>query len=66
MAPTPDRLDQPRRERYDALMRELVPKIRLLSPDLSDLEVLRAAARMAEYRLDDEETQLLGSSLRVR
>lgn len=37
-----------------------MPKIRLLSPHLSELEVLRAAARMAEYRLDDEATLMWG------
>jgi len=33
-----------------------VPKVRKLLPGLSDVEVLRAAARMAEYRLSDERT----------
>lgn len=66
MSTTPDPMAQPRLERYDALVRELIPKIRLLSPGLTDLEVLRAAARMAEYRLDDEDIQMWGSSMRVR
>jgi hypothetical protein len=66
MPGTPDPLAQPRLERFDALVRELIPKIRMLSPDLSDIEVLRAAARMAEYRLDDEEIQMWGSSMRTR
>lgn len=52
-------------EEFDALVRELVPKIRLLVPRLSDLDVLRAAARMAEYRLTDERT-LLGEDFRRR
>lgn len=45
-----------RADEFDALMAELVPKVRMLQPHLSDIEVLRAAARMAEYRLDDERT----------
>lgn len=56
-------LAQPRAEQFDALVRELVPKIRRLSPHLSDLEVLRAAARMAEYRLDDEATLMWGGRI---
>jgi hypothetical protein len=43
-------------DEFDALVRELVPKVRELLPGLSDVEVLRAAARMAEYRLSDERT----------
>jgi len=43
-------------DEFDALVRELVPKVRKLLPGLSDVEVLRAAARMAEYRLSDERT----------
>jgi hypothetical protein len=53
-----DPMAQPRAEQFDALVKELLPKIRLLSPHLTDLEVLRAAARMAEYRLNDEATLL--------
>jgi hypothetical protein len=45
-----------RAEEFDALMAELIPKVRMLQPHLSDVEVLRAAARMAEYRLADERT----------
>lgn len=37
-------------------MADLVPKVRMLQPHLSDVDVLRAAARMAEYRLADERT----------
>jgi hypothetical protein len=51
---------QPRAEQFDDLVRELVPKVRLLSPHLSEVEVLRAAARMAEYRLSDEDTLVWG------
>jgi hypothetical protein len=45
-----------RADEFDALMLDLVPKVRMLQPHLSDVEVLRAAARMAEYRLADERT----------
>lgn len=54
-----------RADEFDALMAELVPKVRLLQPHLSDIEVLRAAARMAEYRLEDERT-LMDISFRGR
>lgn len=53
-------LAQPRAEQFDALVRELYPKIRQLSPHLSDIEALRAATRMAEYRMDDEATLMWG------
>jgi len=45
-----------RADEFDALMADLVPKVRMLQPHLTDVEVLRAAARMAEYRLADERT----------
>jgi len=51
---------QPRAEQFDALVRELYPKIRQLSPHLSPVEALRAATRMAEYRMDDEAIKLWG------
>jgi hypothetical protein len=51
---------QPRAEQFDALVRELLPKVRQLSPHLSEMEALRAATRMAEYRLNDEETVVWG------
>ena len=51
---------QPRAEQFDALVRDLYPKIRHLSPHLSEVEALRAAARMAEYRMDDEVTLMWG------
>lgn len=53
-------LAQPRAEQFDALVRELLPKVRLLSPHLSEVEALRAAARMAEYRLSDEDSVIWG------
>ena len=57
-------LAQPRAEQFDALVRELYPKIRQLSPHLSPVEALRAATRMAEYRMDDEATLMWGSDQR--
>ena len=59
-------LAQPRAEQFDALVRELYPKIRQLSPHLNPVEALRAATRMAEYRLDDEATLLWGTQLPLR
>jgi hypothetical protein len=41
--------------RFDALVEELIPKIRLLEPGLTGEEVLEAARRMALYRLEDED-----------
>jgi hypothetical protein len=49
-----DPLAQPRLEEFDALVRVLLPAIRQISPHLSDVEALRAATRMAEYRIRDE------------
>lgn len=56
-------LAQPRAEEFDALVRELYPKIRQFSPHLSPVEALRAATRMAEYRMDDEATLMWGADL---
>ena len=36
------------------MVRALLPAIRQLSPHLSDVDALRAATRMAEYRIRDE------------
>lgn len=44
-----------RTERFRALVAELIPRIRRVSPGLSDVELAAAAERMAEYRLADEE-----------
>jgi hypothetical protein len=49
-----DPLAQPRLEEFDAMVRALLPAIRQLSPHLSDVDALRAATRMAEYRIRDE------------
>jgi hypothetical protein len=49
-----DPLAQPRLEEFDALVRALLPAIRQISPHLSDVDALRAATRMAEYRIRDE------------
>lgn len=53
-------LGQPRAEQFDTLVRKLAPTIRKLSPHLTDIEVLRAAARMAEYRIRDEDELFWG------
>ena len=49
-----DPLAQPRLEEFDALVSALLPAIRQISPHLTDVEALRAATRMAEYRIRDE------------
>ena len=52
-------------DEFDVLVRDLVPRIRLLLPDLSETEVLRSAARTADYRLANERT-LVGNLLEPR
>ncbi|MDB4880001.1 MAG: hypothetical protein JWL60_1447 [Gemmatimonadetes bacterium] len=52
---------QPRLEEFDALVKELLPSVRELLPHLSDIEALRTTARMAEYRLNAEETLVWAS-----
>lgn len=49
-------LGQPRAEAFDRLIQDLLPKMRLLSPHLSEVDLLRATARVAEGRLNDEES----------
>ena len=45
-------LDDPlRTEEFDALVRELLPEVRARTPQLSAIEALREAARLAEARL---------------
>lgn len=51
----PNALARVRAERFNALVSDLIPRIRRLSPHLSDEALLEAAERMAEYRLTDEE-----------
>ena len=46
---------QLRTERYRALVAELKPKIRRVSPDLTEDQLVAAAELMARYRLADEE-----------
>ena len=41
--------------RLRALIEELMPKIRRVSPNLTEAQVRAAAELMAEYRLADEE-----------
>lgn len=50
-----DALDDIRAERLLALVEELIPKIRQVSPELSDAQLKSAARLMAEYRVADEE-----------
>jgi hypothetical protein len=49
-----DPLTEVRAERLRALVAELVPRIRSVSPEMTDEQVLAAAERMARYRLADE------------
>ena len=50
-----DPLTEVRAVRFRALVAELMPKIRRVSPDLTEEQLLAAAERMAEYRLADDE-----------
>lgn len=56
-------IGQPRAEEFDRLVEKLLPKIRELLPHLSDVEALRAAALMAEYRIAEEDTLVWGGRL---
>lgn len=49
-------LGQPRAEAFDRLVQDLLPKMRVLSPHLSEVELLRATALVAEGRLSDEDS----------
>lgn len=50
-----DPLTEVRAERFRAMVAELMPKIRRVSPELTDVQLLAAAELMARYRLADEE-----------
>jgi hypothetical protein len=50
-----DPLTDVRAERFRALVAELMPKIKRVSPDLTDQQVVAAAELMARYRLADED-----------
>ena len=50
-----DPLTDVRSERYLALVEELMPKIRRVTPNLTDAQLRAAAELMAQYRLADEE-----------
>jgi hypothetical protein len=49
-----DPLTDVRADRFRALVSELMPKIRRVSPDLTEAQLLAAAELMARYRLADE------------
>jgi hypothetical protein len=48
-------LAKARGERFHAMVAELIPKIRRVSPTLTEAQLRSAAELMAEYRLADEE-----------
>lgn len=50
-----DPLTDVRAERFRALVEELMPKIRRVTPNLTDEQLRAAAELMAQYRLADEE-----------
>jgi hypothetical protein len=50
-----DPLTADRAERFRALVAELMPKIRRVSPTLTEAQLRSAAELMAEYRLADDE-----------
>lgn len=50
-----DPLTAVRAKRFRALVAELMPKIRRVTPDLTEEQLVAAAELMAEYRLADEE-----------
>ena len=44
-----------RAQRFEEMVKDLAPRVRLLNPELTDEAVMEAAVRMAAYRLHDEE-----------
>jgi hypothetical protein len=44
-----------RKQRFDALVEQLVPQVRRLNPNWTDEAVLESAESMAQLRLLDEE-----------
>lgn len=44
-----------RDERFKAIVTDLLPRLRQITPELSESALVEAAERMAEYRLADEE-----------
>jgi hypothetical protein len=55
-----DSLAEARAERIKEMVGNLLPRIRPLSGDLSEDELLEAAAHMAVYRVVDEEAARSG------
>jgi hypothetical protein len=55
-----DPLAQPRLEEFAALVQALLPAVRQIAPQLTDIEALQAATRMAEYRMRDEAALIWG------
>ena len=49
-----DPLAEVRSDRFRELVAELLPKIRRVSPELTDEQAVAAAELMARYRLADE------------
>jgi hypothetical protein len=49
-----DPLTEVRADRFRELVAELLPKIRRVSPELTDEQALAAAELMARYRIADE------------
>jgi hypothetical protein len=50
-----DPLTAVREERFRVLVAELMPKIRRVSPELTETQLRAAAELMAQYRLADDE-----------
>jgi hypothetical protein len=44
-----------RAQRFEEMVQDLTPRVRLLNPTLTDEAVMEAAVRMAAYRLHDED-----------
>ncbi|HEX6598557.1 MAG TPA: hypothetical protein VF034_04485 [Gemmatimonadaceae bacterium] len=49
-----DILSEVRTARFNALVAELIPKIRRLGPDLSEEALIETAERLADHRLASE------------
>ena len=51
---TRDSLTEVRTARFNALVAELIPKIRRLGPELSEEALIETAERLADHRLASE------------
>jgi hypothetical protein len=54
MTTTLEALAAARVDRFATLLREMMPKVRRLAPNVSEEELIEIAAKLAEHRLADD------------